>query len=67
MLVLLLAGTLLTLVFTALAFLVSVRVDDRARGLGVAILVWLGFSVLYDGAGDAARPTDSPTTRWRSR
>jgi Cu-processing system permease protein len=45
---LLAAGTLLTLVFTALAFLVSVVVVDRARGLGVAILLWLGLTVLYD-------------------
>jgi Cu-processing system permease protein len=48
-LVLLLAGALLTLVFTALAFLLSVLVDDHARGLAVAIVVWLGFAVLYDG------------------
>jgi Cu-processing system permease protein len=45
---LLASGTLLTLVFTALAFLVSVLVMDRARGLGVAIVLWLGVTVLYD-------------------
>jgi Cu-processing system permease protein len=45
---LLASGILLTLVFTALAFLVSVLVVDRARGLGLAIVLWLGVTVLYD-------------------
>ena len=45
---LLASGTLLTLVFTALAFLVSTLVVDRARGLGLAIVLWLGVTVLYD-------------------
>lgn len=39
----------LTLVSVALAFLVAVTVRDRAAGMGVAILVWLGLTVLYDG------------------
>lgn len=39
----------LTLVSVALAFLVSVTIRDRAAGMGVAILVWLGLTVLYDG------------------
>jgi Cu-processing system permease protein len=43
------AGVLLTAVFTALAFLVAVTVSDPARGLGAALLVWLGLSVVYDG------------------
>jgi Cu-processing system permease protein len=42
------AGTLLTLVFTALAMLVSLRVNDRAKGLGLAILLWLSATALYD-------------------
>jgi Cu-processing system permease protein len=41
-------GTLLTLTFTAIAFLVSLLVTDRARGLGAAILLWLGATVIYD-------------------
>ncbi len=47
--VLLAAGILLTLVFTAVAFLVALRFQDRAVGLGVAIVVWLVAAVLYDG------------------
>jgi len=38
----------LTLVFTALAVLVSLLVNDRAKGLGLAILVWLVVTTLYD-------------------
>lgn len=45
---LLAAGVLLTLVFTALAFLVSLVFEDRAKGLGAAILAWLAATVLYD-------------------
>lgn len=42
------AGVMLTLVFTALAFLVSLLFDDRARGFGVALLLWLAATALYD-------------------
>jgi Cu-processing system permease protein len=41
-------GVLLTVVFTALAFLVSLLIVDRARGLGTAILLWLAATALYD-------------------
>lgn len=47
--VLLVAGVLLTFVFTSLAFLAGVRFDDRAKGLGVALLGWFAATVLYDG------------------
>jgi Cu-processing system permease protein len=46
---LLLIGTALTLVFTAIAFLVTVLQDDKAKGLGIIILFWLIFAVIYDG------------------
>ncbi len=50
MLALLLAVSILLVgVFTALAFLITVAVRDRARGLGVAILAWLALGILYDG------------------
>lgn len=60
------AGVLLTAVFTALAFLVAVHVSDATRGLGAALLVWLGLTVVYDGlvllaAGAfAAHPLERP-------
>ncbi len=46
---LMLISGLLVCVFTAIAFVITVRVRDRARGLGVAILVWLCLGLLYDG------------------
>lgn len=49
-LVLVLAGIALTGVFTAIAFVIATRTDDRLRALGTAIAVWLVLSLLYDGA-----------------
>lgn len=49
LLILLLAGTGLTAVFTALAYLLAVSFSDRAAGLGAAILLWLFLAVLWDG------------------
>jgi Cu-processing system permease protein len=46
---LLVVGTVLTFVFTSLAFVAGVHFDDRARGLGMALLVWFAATVLYDG------------------
>lgn len=43
------SGVLLTGVFTALAFLVAVWVADPTKGLGVALVLWLGLTVVYDG------------------
>lgn len=49
LLMLLAVGTCLTLVFTAFALCVSVLIEERSRGFGAALLVWLGCTVLYDG------------------
>lgn len=45
-----LAGVLLTGTFTSIGFLVALRVNDPARGSGLALLLWLLLAVLYDGA-----------------
>ena len=42
-------GIVLTLVFTALAALIVARVDDKVKGIGIAIGLWLAGTVLYDG------------------
>jgi Cu-processing system permease protein len=47
--VLLATGVLLTLVFTALAFLVALATEDRTRGLGACLALWLFFTVIFDG------------------
>jgi Cu-processing system permease protein len=46
---LLLSGIALTLIFTALAYFIAVRNDVRVIGVGVTILVWLFFTIIYDG------------------
>lgn len=48
-LLLVLIGGMLTTIFSALALLGSVRMRDKARGIGMAILAWFYFSLLYDG------------------
>jgi len=47
--VLLLVGVALTALFTAIAFVIAVRTDDRLRGLTAGIGVWLAFALVYDG------------------
>lgn len=46
---LLLVGCLLTLVFTSIAFFASVKSKDKARGIGIALLLWFYFALIYDG------------------
>lgn len=46
---LLYAGTLLTVVFVSLAFLASVITRDKAKAIGMALLFWFYFSLIYDG------------------
>jgi Cu-processing system permease protein len=42
-------GVVLTLVFVSLAFLASVLTRDKAKAIGVALLFWFYFSLIYDG------------------
>ncbi|NCT94458.1 MAG: ABC transporter permease subunit [Chitinophagaceae bacterium] len=42
-------GLLLTVIFVGIAMLASVKTRDKARGIGVAILLWLYYSLLFDG------------------
>lgn len=43
------AGSLLSVVFVAIAFLSSILTRDKARGIGLAIMLWLYFALLFDG------------------
>ena len=47
--ILLFSGTGLTLIFLALSFYISVSNQDRIKGLGISIILWLFFTVIYDG------------------
>lgn len=42
-------GIALTAIFGALALCIGVRVDDRLRGVAIALGVWLLLTVAYDG------------------
>ncbi|MEI8097208.1 MAG: ABC transporter permease [Sediminibacterium sp.] len=42
-------GIILSNVFIAIAMLASVKTRDKAKGIGFAILVWLYFTILFDG------------------
>ncbi|KAA3634896.1 MAG: nitrous-oxide metabolic protein NosY [Calditrichaeota bacterium] len=42
-------GVMLTLTFICLAFWVSISNEDKGRGLGISLLLWLTMAVVYDG------------------
>lgn len=48
-LMLLYAGAMLTFVFTALSFLVSIRFDNPIKGFGASLFLWLLLTLIYDG------------------
>jgi Cu-processing system permease protein len=48
-LTMLLVGLLLSVIFVAVAMLATVKTRDKAKGIGIAILLWLYFSILFDG------------------
>lgn len=43
------AGLFLTIIFIAIALLSSVITRDKAKGIGISILLWLYFSLIFDG------------------
>jgi len=43
------AGLFLSVIFVAIAMLAAVKTRDKAKGIGVAILLWLYFSIIFDG------------------
>jgi|KBSMisStaDraftv2_1062788.scaffolds.fasta_scaffold14486_5 Cu-processing system permease protein len=42
-------AALLTIIFVSIAMLAAVITRDKAKGIGVSILLWLYFSLLFDG------------------
>ncbi len=48
-LTLVVCGLLLTLAFVSMAFLSTVLARDKARGIGLALLLWFFCTILYDG------------------
>ena len=46
---LIVTGAFLTAIFTALSLNIAIANENRIKGFGYAILMWLFFAVLYDG------------------
>lgn len=47
--IMLASGVLLSVIFVAVAMLAAIQTRDKAKGIGIAILLWLYFSILFDG------------------
>lgn len=47
--IMLLVGVFITCVFVSIAFLSSIITRDKAKGIGIAIMLWLFFALLFDG------------------
>ena len=45
----LISGVALTACFTAFALMAAVYTKDKAKGIGVTILMWFYFTLIYDG------------------
>lgn len=46
---LLVTGTFLTFIFTAIAFNIALSNENKIKGFGYAVLLWLFFAIIYDG------------------
>lgn len=46
---LLISGTFLTFIFSALAFNIALSNENKIKGFGYAILLWLFLAIIYDG------------------
>lgn len=46
---LLISGVFLTFIFVALAFYISLSNENKIKGFGYAVLLWLFLAVVYDG------------------
>lgn len=43
------SGMLITTVFVSIAMLCAILMRDKARGIGLSIMIWLFLSLIYDG------------------
>jgi Cu-processing system permease protein len=47
-LMLIVSGLFQTIIFTGIALLAAVKTRDKAKGIGVSILLWFFFTLIYD-------------------
>ncbi|MCX2743562.1 ABC transporter permease [Mangrovivirga sp. M17] len=43
------AGSILTMAFLAISFLVAMKNSNKIKGFGLAIIIWLFMAIIYDG------------------
>jgi Cu-processing system permease protein len=48
-LTILFTGVIITIVFSSVSFLISWKVKDRVKGIGLNLFTWLYFIAIYDG------------------
>lgn len=44
-----LTGILLSIIFVSISLFAAVHIKDKTKGIGVALLLWLFFTVVFDG------------------
>ncbi len=42
-------GVLLSIIFVAIALFSSVYIQDKTKGIGISLMIWLYFTLLFDG------------------
>lgn len=47
--VILLSGFSLSIIFTSIAYMISIYNPDKVRGIGISLMVWLFMAIIYDG------------------
>lgn len=47
--IMIVCGLLLSVIFVSLALLAAVKTRDKAKGIGLSILLWFYFSIIFDG------------------
>ncbi len=47
--ILMVTGVFLSFIFSAIALMIALKNENRIKGFGLAILVWLFLAVIYDG------------------
>lgn len=47
--IMIIIGSLITVIFVSLACLCAMLTRDKSKGIGIAILIWLFFALLFDG------------------
>ena len=48
-LILISLSIILSVIFSLLAFIIAIKFDNKVKGFGLAICLWLFFALLYDG------------------